>query len=100
MGLSFSSSEEGGLCSLRRICPQPPYRPASIRTLALPVPFGVLNLLRVLPSPGSNSPPVCRKQWFRRPCSQSPELGDFAVRNQLLEFQAAAASASLLRNGS
>jgi hypothetical protein len=28
----------------------------------LPVPFGVLNLLRVLPSPGSNLPPAHHKR--------------------------------------
>jgi hypothetical protein len=53
----------------------------------LPVPFGVLNSLRVLPSPGSNSPSAHRKRWFSRPCSQSPELGDFTIRNQHQMFR-------------
>jgi Beta-lactamase enzyme family len=39
------------------------------------------------------------KQWFSRPCSQSPELGDLQSESAL-KLQAAAASALLLRSGS
>ena len=36
---------ERGYRVIAQFRPQPPYRPASIRTLALPVPFGVLNFI-------------------------------------------------------
>lgn len=73
---SLSPPQRAVCVSFRRICPQPPYRPASIRTLVFTgavwgpqfTPGAAISRLELA---------ACsHKQWFSRPCPQSPELGD------------------------
>jgi hypothetical protein len=86
---------------LTRALPLPPIRPASIRTLLwsspAPVPFGVLNLDRALPSlsrsEGSVSEAFLPPRGRSRPNS-APGLAKLPGR------QAAAALVPLLRSGS